>query len=217
MKNLKFRRAALFIGTSMILVGCQSNTYNIYQNQTIIESETTSEENTTIAQQTKETNTIKVEVTEAQTTEKYSHLMEESVTQIQTYEAITTEKVATDEEVIDYIENLKNEMVSCTDTITSNVKRGFITIVDFLFYDGEIKGRTFDSLKDDAKSTVLGIYDTIHTYVEEKWPIWKEELGERYEQVSKLWDEKKETLSNLWQKGKQKVKDWYEEFRKNNQ
>ena len=199
MKNQKFIKIAMLMSTSIILVGCQKQN-NEYENKTVKVTETTSE------------------YSHPTTIEESAIKTQEKTTIEQTTVASTTEEIImTDEQVIDYIRNISDNMTESCESITDSVKSGFITVVDFLFYNGEIGGRTFDSLKDDSKSVVLGIYDNISTYIEEKWPIWKEILGEKYEQVRELWNEKKDDLSELWQSGKQKIKTWYEKFRQENQ
>ena len=50
----------------------------------------------------------------------------------------------------------------------------------------------------------------------ENLPIWKEKIGEKYEDAKNLWDEKKDDLSDIYEDGKQKVKNWYENFRREN-
>ena len=212
MKKLNFVKITTLIGTSIILVGCHSNN-NEYENKPVKVVEITKEysQPTTIGEST--TNFEQITIMEP-TTEI------ETSTEISITEPTASIKPTvqmTDDEVIEYIKNISDKMTECSENIADSVKSGFITVVDFLFYDGEIGGRTFDSLKDDAKSTVLGIYDTISTYIEEHLPIWKESLGEKYEQAKELWNDKKDDLSDLWQSGKQKVKNWYENFRDENQ
>ena len=227
MKNLKLVKVALLMSTSIVLVGCQ-NGNNTYENKTIMKVETTNEyselasleETTTKIEETTmtELTTCETETTkEIETnTEAPSTTQQQTTIQQQTTTQTELEKEMTDEEVINYIRSVSDKMTGCSENITDSVKKGFITVVDFLFYDGTIGGRTFDSLKDDAKSTVLGIYDTISSYLEEKWPVWKEYLGEKYEDLKVLWNDKKDDLSDLWQSGKQKIKNRYEKFRDEN-
>lgn len=203
MKNPKFITVALLMGTSVILVGCHQ-----YENKPITKIETSKDESTTL-----ESVTTKVEET---TTVVQETTTTEIPTEKETSASVEPTTEMTDEEVIEYIRKISDDMTESSENIFDSVKSGFITVVDFLFYEGTIGGRTFDSLTDEAKSKVLGIYDEISTYVEEKWPTWKESLEEKYQNVKELWNEKKEDLSDLWQSGKQKVKEWYEKFRNEN-
>lgn len=57
-----------------------------------------------------------------------------------------------DEEVLSYVNTIQT---SANNGITDTLKGGFITIVDFLFYDGTIAGHTFSELTTSAKLEVL--------------------------------------------------------------
>lgn len=234
------------MSTSIILVGCENHDRNTYENKQITKVETT-KENTTTSNTLDETTTIEETTTMMQQTttlEEITTMMQqtttleritttkqpkptiekkeetatmEQITTIKQPETTTVQTVMTDDQVIDYIRKVGNKMTECSESIVEGAKDGFITVVDFLFYNGEIGGRTFDSLTESAKSTILGIYDNISTYLEEKWPIWKEAIGEKYQDITELWNDKKDDLSQLLEKGKQKVKNWYENFREENE
>ncbi len=207
MKNLKIYKILCVAGVSIILVGCQNNSTNEYENKTMMMTEETREQLTTEKITTEIPSTTEQVTTETPTTQEQTTQASASVE--------PTDKMS-DEEVIEYIQKIGSDMDECADNIFDSVKSGFITVVDFLFYDGTIGGRTFDSLSDEAKGKALALYDEISTYVEAKWPTWKENLSEKYQDVKELWNEKKDDLSDLWQSGKQKVKNWYESFRKEN-
>ena len=51
-------------------------------------------------------------------------------------------------------------------------------IVDFLFYEGEIKGRTFDELSNSTKLKVLEIFLKIDNKIDNKFPGYKESITE---------------------------------------
>lgn len=53
----------------------------------------------------------------------------------------------------------------------------FISIVDFLFYDGTIKGISFDELTEKGKEKVLEIASKIDVKLEEKCPGYKETIS----------------------------------------
>lgn len=80
-----------------------------------------------------------------------------------------------EEEVVTSLEELKSE-VDRSSHITSSIKQGFIELVDFLFYDGTIRGKTFSSLSNSAKLKVLKIAFLIDTKIEEKFPDYKESI-----------------------------------------
>lgn len=80
-----------------------------------------------------------------------------------------------EEEVVASLEELKSE-VDNSSHITSSIKHGFIELVDFLLYDGTIRGKTFSSLSNSTKIKVLKIAFLIDTKIEEKFPDYKESI-----------------------------------------
>lgn len=70
---------------------------------------------------------------------------------------------------------LKEENV---ENAKSKLKGVFISLVDFLFYDGEIKGVTFDELTSAGKEKVLQIIHSIDEKIEKKFPGYKESISE---------------------------------------
>ena len=219
MKNLKIYKILCIAGVSIILVGCKNNTINVYENKeiTIIEEKKATPEPT--QESIKEQISTIVPTTTPESTKEPFPTPKPTPVPTPTStptQNIEENNVMTDEEVIEYIQKIGKDMNECADGIFDSVKSKFIIVVDFLFYDGTIGGRTFESLSDEAKGKVLALYDQISTYVEANWPTWKENLSEKYDNVKVLWNDKKDDLSSLWQDGKQKVKNWYENFREEN-
>lgn len=62
-------------------------------------------------------------------------------------------------------------------TVGDKLKGIFITIVDFLFYDTEIDGVTFDELTENGKQEVLKIANAIDEKIENKFPDYKETIS----------------------------------------
>lgn len=54
----------------------------------------------------------------------------------------------------------------------------FITLTDFIFYDGEIKGTTFSELTTSAKEKVIELYEKIDAKIESVYPGYKEKIKE---------------------------------------
>ncbi len=215
MKNFKLnlKKILCLTGMSFVMVGCQKKEVNPYQNKT---SEIVSEDMTTLSNlsETDSTTsalekmtTIMPTTTESVTTTVLPTTTVEEKTTMPTVieetiiynDSNTEEYTMSDEEVIDYIQKLGDKINECTDSITDTVKKDFIKVVDFLFYGGTIGGRTLASLSESAKEIVFNVYDTVHTYIEAKWPSWRDTISEKYEN------------------GKQKIKSWYENFRDKNQ
>ena len=66
-----------------------------------------------------------------------------------------------------------------TSSFKDSAKATFISIVDFLFYDGEINGVTFDELSDSGKKKVLEIASSIDSTIENKFPGYKETISDK--------------------------------------
>lgn len=81
-----------------------------------------------------------------------------------------------EEEVVSYFEDMEEE-VSNSSSFKDKFKEYFITIVDFIFYDGEIKGYTFDELSGTAKAKVISFALKIDSKIEEYIPGYKESIS----------------------------------------
>lgn len=81
--------------------------------------------------------------------------------------------------VIDELNNtLKNIEESTQDeNFKDKASSTFISIVVFLFYDGTIKGISFDELTEKGKEKVLEISSKIDVKLEEKCPGYKEKIS----------------------------------------
>ena len=87
----------------------------------------------------------------------------------------------------------------------SRVKSIFLTLTDFLFNGGEIKGKTFKDLTTEAKSKFYDMYYKLSDKMEEKFPNYKEEFPARA----------RETVSNIKDKlleVRENIKNEYREF-----
>ncbi len=78
-----------------------------------------------------------------------------------------------DDEVVTYVNKMKN------DNTTSSLKTNFVTLVDFIFYDGSIKGHTFKELSNEAKLKVLETMLYLDSKVEKYFPNYKEEISSK--------------------------------------
>lgn len=66
-----------------------------------------------------------------------------------------------------------------TSSFKDSAKATFISIVDFLFYDGSINGVTFDELSDSGKRKVLEIASSIDSTIENKFPGYKDAISDK--------------------------------------
>ena len=63
-------------------------------------------------------------------------------------------------------------------SFADSAKGVFVSIVDFLFYNGEISGVTFDELTDSGKQKVLEIASKVDSAIESKIPGYKETISD---------------------------------------
>lgn len=87
-----------------------------------------------------------------------------------------------DEMAIQTFSNINNEIDSILNSedienAKEKAKGTFITIVDFIFYDSEINGVTFNELTDEGKQKVLELANKIDTKIENKFPNYKETIS----------------------------------------
>ncbi len=93
----------------------------------------------------------------------------------------TSEEVA-DENVVNYVSTIENEIENINytesnkESIKEKLKENFIVLTDFIFYDGTIKGKTFNELSSDAKEEILELYEKIDNKIENVYPNYKEEI-----------------------------------------
>lgn len=91
-------------------------------------------------------------------------------------------KYSSNDEVV--INSLENSLKNINDGDTSSksfadsAKGVFVSIVDFLFYDGEINGVKFSELTLSGKQKVLEIANKIDSAIESKLPGYKETISD---------------------------------------
>ncbi len=100
-----------------------------------------------------------------------------------------------DNTVINEMNNTLNSIntESNSSNFSDKAKATFISIVDFLFYDGTIKGVTFNELTDEGKQKVLELANKIDVKLEEKVPGYKEKI---YSTTSNAYNKASEIIKN---------------------
>lgn len=98
------------------------------------------------------------------------------------------EEVITNEsDVIAYFSARESSINSSVDqddrTFREKAKETFVTIVDFIFYDKEIKGYTFDELTTSAKLKIIEIALSIDNKIDEYFPDYKETIKDKYTSI----------------------------------
>ena len=89
---------------------------------------------------------------------------------------ISENSISTDEEIVTYFTNFESE-VDQSSSLKDTIKEKFVTIVDFLFYDGKIGNKTFNELSNTTKLKVLEIALNIDQKIEKKFPGYKESIS----------------------------------------
>lgn len=106
-----------------------------------------------------------------------------------------------------------NEFNSIKDKITNylnsedfenfkdSAKGVFINIVDFIFYDGEIKGIKFNDLTEEGKKQVLALASSIDNMITNKYPTYKEDIStttkDAYKKASELIKQGAKSISDF--------------------
>ena len=129
--------------------------------------------------------------TEASTSEKITTIdtTTETTTEVKTTEVQTTTEQALDVDddsvILNSIkksyEDIKNNIDK--EEIKAKSKEYFITLVDFIFYDGTIGDVKFIDLKASTKAKVIYYTLLIDSKIDEKIPGYKEKLEEKYADI----------------------------------
>lgn len=78
--------------------------------------------------------------------------------------------------VIEYFKDMENEVLE-SNTFKEKFKEYFILIVDFIFYEGEIKGYKFNELSNSAKAKIISFALKIDSKIENYIPNYKESIS----------------------------------------
>lgn len=93
--------------------------------------------------------------------------------------------VYTENDVISYFKNEENGISTYQEGVTfkEKAKNAFVTIVDFIFYDKEVKGHTFKELSSSAKLQIIKVALSIDSKIEEYFPDYKETIKIKYDNL----------------------------------
>lgn len=103
----------------------------------------------------------------------------------------SSEDIKDENDVVQYFESNYNDINSNKVSIKDKAKEYFIDIVDFIFYDKEIKGYTFSELSDNAKIKVIALALKIDSKIEEYVPGYKNSISSN---GNKIYTDVKERL-----------------------
>lgn len=93
----------------------------------------------------------------------------------------SSKALSADEEVISYARSVNDSLDN--KSLRESAKDGFITLTDFIFYDGKIKGYTFKELSNKTKLTVLKLVLTIDSKIDKYFPDYKEKISTKYHNI----------------------------------
>ena len=111
-------------------------------------------------------------------------------TTIESEEETLLDTAEKDEEITEYIleemENLQEQIDNKDDNnIKKSAKKLFITLIDFIFFDKEIKGVTYNELSEGVKQQLYDELCTINTLIDQYLPDTKESISETYNAYKK--------------------------------
>ncbi len=119
--------------------------------------------------------------------DKNDYIEEEEVTTTTTKTTETNSSVAksNDELVLGYVENVRTEVDTYSDgtSFKDKAKNAFITVVDFIFYDGEINGVSWNEITDSAKAKVIYYTLLIDSKIDDLWPGYKETISDKFNDI----------------------------------
>lgn len=104
------------------------------------------------------------------------------ITETKEKEDSNTPITLTEEEFTSYIATIDQDVTTITSKTNltpqeeKTLTNTFITLTDFIFYGGEIKGKTFSSLTEGAKQQVIELYEKIDTKIESVFPGYKDKI-----------------------------------------
>lgn len=136
----------------------------------------------------------KISDSTVKTTEKETNLITEEQ---------ETSPVSTEEELLSFLKDStqKAEQLAETDLTKSKentLKSTFVTLTDFIFYGGSIKGKTFTSLTDSTKTQVIDLWTSLDQKIDKAVPNYKETIqstsGKVYTNIKEKAFELKNTI-----------------------
>ena len=154
--NLKNGKLTIFMGillinSNLVLTGCSNKNYD-NKNVQVIETTVSSDVNVTIDS-------------------------DDSAISEATYEETNKDEI-----VLKYYQDeetkIKRLLNSNDKDMKQKVSEKVVTLVDFLFYDGEIKGITRTDISDETKNKLMNIIEKVDTKIEKRFPDYKEKISD---------------------------------------
>ena len=173
--------------TKVDMVASATNTSNnkeveVIEDNTSEEQVVDSSDNNTNNNVTSSSNNTTSSVSNSTTTNSNKNTQSNSSNEYNVTSNTETNTYSSNDEVV--INSLESSLTkinngSTSDSSFSDSAKGvFVSIVDFLFYDGEINGVNFDELTDSGKQKALEIASKVDNAIESKIPGYKETISD---------------------------------------
>lgn len=229
----------IFATSSLVMLSSCGDTYNTYYYP---DSYTTNESEEKISYE----DTIEISSNNSEKVASQEENIETSEIEETSTENYDDENNLTnDEKVFKYFDEEKKTLKEYLnseklDKAKEKGKELFITFVDFIFYDGEIKGIKYDDLSEAAKKQLFEDFCAMDEIISEYIPNYKENISSKYnavkdfaspyyysilskikeaigsdnlEKINDFKDDASSKASDLINDGKQKLKEKYENWR----
>ena len=211
MKYIDLKKCLALLSSSVVLLsGCGNNSKkdtNPVTRLTTAQSEIVTTGVTTTEEIKPETTTITKETTKSETTTITEETTKSETTTIteETKSETTIEK--NDEMVVSYFESIKDNVKKYInkenfETVKDKTIDSVIVLTDFIFYGTEIKGVTFDELKDETKQIIIDSFIDMDELIMTKFPNYKEVITEK---TGHAYDVIVDKVNSLKNKGKEKI------------
>ncbi len=188
----------LAISSSNVFKETNKESENALNNNSISEDNntTTKDDNTTEDNITNHDNTTKDDITSEDNITNYDNTTKDDITiednntniatnenhDVDTTQNIKIEETDNQVTVINAFEqinyNVNNSLINNSANVLDTIKTGFITFIDFIFYDTSINGITFNELNEENKQRILDLFNNMDEGIMNYFPNYKEEFSE---------------------------------------
>lgn len=176
----------------VILLVVDNNTFKFSNSttkeDTLEKNIKTSKQSETKKEETKQEEIIKEEVKATKKEEAKAETKKEEAKVAPKQEEVVTPKVESkqeeksEESLLSYL-NSQTQLFSNRSESTGKLKEIFVSIIDFIFYDKEIKGYKFKELTNMAKLQVIDSALAIDKQIDTYFPDYKETIKDKYTSV----------------------------------
>ena len=133
----------------------------------------------------KENSKVEDEIIEEETKEEVKEEIKPSEKKEEVKEEVVSKEEKNETNLLSYFDKESSLFTSSNnnESMASKLKDSFVGIVDFIFYDKEIKGYTFKELTNSAKLKVISIALAIDNKIDSYFPDYKEKIKDKYTSV----------------------------------